>query len=506
MLQINNFSITLIKDDRTLIKDLTFSLNQKDKLGLIGEEGNGKSLLLKAIVDEDLISDFCKLEGSINKEGELLGYLPQSHDEEILKLSPKAYLMKELSDNFDYNAYYKKLRFFDLDDYLYEESLTLKDLSGGERIKFTLLTQILKNPSLLLLDEPSNDLDMDAILWLENFIRDIDLPVIFISHDQKLLSACSNRIIHLELIHRRQIPRHTVFSGGYDAYMEYRKSFIENESKRALSDKKDFKEKIDNYHRIYHSVNSALRGTKNDIVGKNLKDKMHTVKSMGKRLEKEKENLRKAPELEDPIAMDFDENISIAKSKTVLDLKLPVLRAGDKDLAYDVDLKVFGAEKVCIIGPNGSGKTSLIKKIVEVLKDSDLRLGYMPQNYFDLEDFDQTALSYLSRSSSKDEHTKISTYLGSLNFTRDDMYKKIKDLSGGQKAKLYFAKMNLDKAEVLVLDEPTRNLSPTSQNELMDALMKYNGPIISASHDRAFIERLGENIYKLDGKKLVRIK
>lgn len=506
MLQINNLNITLYEDDKTIIKDFSFSLNPKDKVGLIGEEGNGKSLLIKSIVKMDYVKNFCKIDGSITCKDEIIAYLPQMLDEDDLNLSTREYLLKEISNDFDYNDYYKFLRYFNLDDYFDQFNLKVKDLSGGERIKFILLVQMLKYPSLILLDEPSNDLDMDSLLWLEKFIIDTDLPIIFVSHDQSLLSKCSNKIIHFEMTHRRQIPKHTIYSGNYDSYVKFRKSLIENETKKAISDKKIFKEKVDNYHRVYHSVNSALRATKNDIAGKNLKDKMHTVKSIGKKLEKEKENLRKAPDLEDSIGLSFDENINIPNSKLILDLNLPLLKAGDKILAKNIDLKVIGPEKICLVGPNGSGKTTLIKRIIERLEESKLRFAYMPQNYYDIKDYKKTALSYLSKTNTKDEHTKISTYLGSLNFTREDMYTEIRYLSGGQKAKLYFAKMNLDRAEVLILDEPTRNLSPTSQNELIGALMKYNGPIISASHDRVFIEKIGEKIYKLENQKLIRVK
>lgn len=506
MLQIKNLNITLYEENRTILKDFSFSLNNKDKVGLIGEEGNGKSLLLKAILDIDQVNDFCKIDGEISCQDEIIAYLPQIVDQEVLNLSTRDYILKEISYNFDYNDYYKYLRYFNIDDYFNNNNIKIKNLSGGEKIKFILLIQMLKNPTILLLDEPSNDLDLDSVLWLENFIKEICIPVIFVSHDQRFLSNVSNRIIHFELTHRRKVPRHTVYSGNYQSYLKYRDSFIENEIKRAENDKKVFKEKVDRYHRIYNSVNSALRETKNSGVGKNLKDKMHTVKSMGKRLEKEKENLRKAPDMEDSIGIGFDEKIRVPSGKTILDLNLPVLKVGEKTIAKDLRLKIVGPEKICIIGPNGSGKTTFIKVIVDQLLDLNLRVGYMPQNYFDLKDYDVSAIEYLSKTFTKDEHTKISTYLGSLNFTREDMYTKIEFLSGGQKAKLYFAKMNLDKAQVLVLDEPTRNLSPTSQDEVINALKKYKGPIISASHDRNFIETIGEKIYKLDNFELKRIK
>lgn len=130
----------------------------------------------------------------------------------------------------------------------------------------------------------------------------------------------------------------------------------------------------------------------------------------------------------------------------------------------------------------------------------------MPQNYFDLYNNDVNAIEFLSKTFNKDEHTEISTYLGSLNFTREEMYTNISKLSGGQKAKLYFAKMNLKRAEVMVLDEPTRNLSPTSQVEVLESLKSFKGAIISFSHDRNYINNVCDRIYKLNKSGLFRIK
>lgn len=233
-------------------------------------------------------------------------------------------------------------------------------------------------------------------------------------------------------------------------------------------------------------------------MGKNLKDKMHAIKSMGKILDKEKGNLREKPNLEESIDILFDDNIEVPNSKVILDLDIEKLEIENRILSRNIKLKIIGSEKICIIGKNGVGKTTLVKFIMKNLEKLNLRVGYMPQNYSDLQNYNLTAIEFLSKDYTKDEHTKISKYLGSLNFKREEMYRNIKDLSGGQKAKLFFAKMNLDKAEVLILDEPTRNLSPLSQTEIIEALQKYKGAIISISHDRNFINQITDKIYRLD--------
>lgn len=190
----------------------------------------------------------------------------------------------------------------------------------------------------------------------------------------------------------------------------------------------------------------------------------------------------------------------------VLNFKIDELRVGDKNLSQNIDLKVVGPEKICIIGKNGAGKTSLLKKIYEDFQKSKLKIGYMPQNYFEHIKDSETPISYLAKQDSKNEKTRVSNLLGSLNFAREEMERSLKSLSGGQKAKVFFAKMNMDGAEVLILDEPTRNLSPLSQPEIIASLKAYNGAIIAVSHDRDFIEEVFDKVYVLDSSGLRDIK
>ena len=246
----------------------------------------------------------------------------------------------------------------------------------------------------------------------------------------------------------------------------------------------------------------SLRSTKNDVEGRLLKEKMHTIKSIGRRLEKEEANLTEKPDYEEAIDIFFDEDIKVANGKQILDFKLDELKASDKILAKNIDLKVIGPEKICIVGKNGAGKSTLLKKIKNECQSLNLKIGYMPQSYFEFEKNEINALDYISDSFVKDSHTKASNLLGSLNFKREEMYRNIADLSGGQKAKLFFAKMNLDKAEILILDEPTRNLSPLSKPEIIEALKNYKGVIIAVSHDREFIDQVFDKIYNLNFKGL----
>lgn len=507
MLQIKNLGINLIKDDRKLLENFDLALNPEDKVGLIGEEGNGKSILLKTIIDRKSVENYAQISGEIYKKEEIIGYLPQSLDENFFEITVEAYMNQVLDISLlDYNKFYKYLDQFGLNEDLVFGKLKLGDLSGGERVKALLLFELLKEPTVFLFDEPTNDLDLESASFITKIMKDMKIPLIFVSHDPELLRKVANRIVHLEQVHRRQIPRHTVFNGLYDLYIRERENQIRIQTARANKDREEFAKKAERYRKVYDSVNHAINDTKNDIEGKNLKDKMSSVKSLGKRLDKEKENLTQRPDYEDSIGIFFDENIYIPNSKVVLDLKLDKLLAGEKILSKNIELKVVGSEKICIIGKNGAGKTSLLKEIYKNLSKSNLKIGYMPQDYFEYLKESETPISYLAKQDSKDEKIRVSNLLGSLNFAREEMERSLKSLSGGQKAKVFFAKMNMEGDQVLILDEPTRNLSPLSQPEIIASLKAYKGAIIAVSHDRDFIDRVFDQVYKLDYNGLRKIK
>lgn len=503
MLQIKDLTIRLIEDDRIIIKDFDFTLNKGDKVGLIGEEGNGKSILLKTIVDRENTENFARISGEIYKNNEIIGYLPQSLPSEYKNMTSLAYLYHKLSyESVDYNLLYRYMSEFALPDDILAEDRPMASLSGGEKIKFILLVEMLKYPSIFLFDEPSNDLDYESLLWLENFMEDLQIPLIFVSHDTNLLRRVANRIIHLEQIRRRSMAKHTISNNTYNDYVAKRENFISTETTRANKEKEEFDKKLYKYKRVHDAVQHDLRATKNDFAGRLLKEKMHTVKSIGRRLEKEEANLTQKPEFEDAIDIFFDEDIKVPNGKQILDFKKDELMIGSKVLARNIDLQIIGPEKICIIGKNGAGKTTLLREILKECEKLNLKEGYMPQSYFEYEKGSMTALEYLSQSEAKDDHIKSSNLLASLSFKREEMYRNISDLSGGQKAKLFFAKMNLDKAEVLILDEPTRNLSPLSKPEIIEALKAYKGAIIAVSHDKDFIDQVFDKLYELDNQGL----
>lgn len=501
MLVIKNLTLVLKKDLRVLLEDFSFSLQPQMKAALIGEEGNGKSALLKAIAEPHSLSRYMDIQGAIITAGEVVGYLPQVLPDSMLDLSTSRYFSSKVNwEDFDYPLFYRLLDEMGFPEDRISERILMRQLSGGEKIKLQLLCEMLKRPTLLLLDEPSNDLDLESVKWLEGFIQRVKMPVMFVSHDELLLDRCANTIIHLEQLMRKRKPQHTIARLSYGEYVENRELRIDRQARLAQKEREEYEAKLERYRKIYQRVRHELRTVSRQApsAGKNLKDKMHSVKAQGRRLEKEKEQLTKRPDFEESISARFDGVIAIPRGKVVVDLQLEPLQVGERVLSRGVHLRVLGQEKVCIVGANGAGKTTLLRAVLLDLAERGINYGYMPQDYTEYMDPEQSAVEFLTRSGTKEELTTIRTYLGSMNFTAQEMDHALSELSGGQRAKLYFSKMILDRAEVLVLDEPTRNLSPLSGPEIRAALKDFGGCIIAVSHDRKFIAEVFHEVLLLD--------
>ena len=214
------------------------------------------------------------------------------------------------------------------------------------------------------------------------------------------------------------------------------------------------------------------------------------------------------PQQEDAIFFKLGENnAAVPAGKTVIEYQLEELRAPGEEgrvLAKNIFLRVRGSEKICIVGANGAGKTTLLKKIAEeLLERTDLHAEYMPQNYEEQLNLSQTPVEFLDETGKKEMRRKIRTYLGSLKYTADEMEHPMQELSGGQRAKVLLLKMSLSGANVLILDEPTRNFSPLSGGVLRNMLREFPGAIISISHDRKYIAEVCKKVYELteDGLK-----
>lgn len=527
MLQIKHLSITHKKDLRELLTDFSFVLRPGDKAVLIGEEGNGKSTLLKWIYDPELIESYADADGERICTGEQLGYLAQELPPEEKNKSVYEFFSSEDSFwNFTPKELTQLAGQLNLETDFFYRSQKLDTLSGGEKIKAQMARLLMIHPTILLLDEPSNDIDLETLEWLEEWIADSEYPVLFISHDETLIERTANVIIHIEQLKRKTESHCTIARMPYRQYRKERAARLAGQEQQAMNERREEKKRQEKFRKIQQKVEQDLRSISRQDPhgGFLLKKKMKAVKSLEKRYEREAKELTQRPETEDAIFFKLGER-SMPAGKTVLEFSLEQLTApGDfsetptaspgknasgekpKLLSEHIFLRIRGKEKVCIIGHNGAGKTTLLKQIAdELLNRSDIRACYMPQNYEDLLDRNQTPVDYLSVTGDKEETTRIRTWLGSLKFTADEMSHPIAELSGGQKAKVLLLRMSMSDADVLILDEPTRNFSPLSAPVIRRMLTEYPGAIISISHDRKYIEEVCTAVYRLtkDGLEIV---
>ena len=508
MLQVRNVTIRSRKDDRLLVDDLSFTLHNGERAALIGEEGNGKSTLLKWIYDPGLVESYAEARGQRVLDGKM-GYLPQELPAEEKALPVCAFM--EAACGF-YALSPREIREvaqrLGLSPALFEAARPMDTLSGGERVKVQLAALLLDRCDILLLDEPSNDLDIETLEWLSGFMRAFPGAILYISHDEVLLEETADVIVHLEQVRRKTICRSTVSREGYRAYMDQRARQFAHQEQQARFEKADFQKKKDRYLSIYNAVDHAQDSlTRRDpSTGRLLKKKMHAVKSMGRRLDKEEENLTQLPEAEWAILPKWEPGVALSRGKVVLDYALDELAVNDRVLSRDIRLKIIGPEKVCILGPNGCGKSTLMDRIAqELLSRKDIRCTYMPQRYGEGVSYSMRPEEYLAPDGDKESVTKARIYLGSMKYTTDEMSHPVSDLSGGQRAKLLLLKAILDRSNVLLLDEPTRNFSPLSCPAVRKLLSEFPGCILSVSHDRRFIEEVTPMLYSLTENGLVRV-
>ena len=236
------------------------------------------------------------------------------------------------------------------------------------------------------------------------------------------------------------------------------------------------------------------------------KNSMKSIIARGKRMEFEADSFTEIPDREVGIIIYFDKRVSVPAQKRILSYSLKELRNNERILSKNIFLNVVGNEHICIIGQNGAGKSTLLKKLYNELKDrSDINVGYMPQNYADVIDYSMSPTEFFQSCFDKESCTKALTYMGNMKFTADEMFHPIGELSGGQIAKILFLDMVLRKCNVLLLDEPTRNFSPLSAPVIRNALINFNGTIISISHDRKYLDEVADTIYILNETGLQKI-
>ena len=518
VLSCNNISKEFVTGP--VLKDVSFHINDNEKAAIVGINGAGKSTLLKIIINE-MSAD----SGDVFlAKGAAIGYLAQHQNidaemtifdvmlevkKDILELSDK---MRDLEAKMKqaegaaldaiYEDYSRATHEFELKNgYAYKSEITgilkglgfdeedfnrkVNTLSGGQKTRAYLARLLLSKPDIILLDEPTNHLDMKAIGWLETYLKNFNGAVLIVAHDRYFLDGVAEKIIELNNC------RATTFLGNYTDYANKKKALREAELKAYLNQQKE----IAHQEAVIEKLRSFNR-----------------EKSI-KRAESREKVLDKIERVNKPTEIDASMKISLKphkeSGKDVLNVE-NLTKSFDEVLFENISFEIKKGERVAIIGGNGTGKTTLLKIINGLLlPDSgkiklgtNVEIGYYDQEHQVL-NADKNLFDEISDDYPYLNNTEIRNVLASFLFTKDDVFKLVGSLSGGEKGRLSLAKLMLSEANFLLLDEPTNHLDITSKEILEDALNNYEGTVLYVSHDRYFINKTATRILDLTNKQLL---
>ena len=513
MISIQNLSIHFTGQD--LFTDINFLIREKDRIGLVGKNGAGKTTLIRIIAGLEQPSH-----GSVVMSDDVtVGYLPQEKNihstktvleetmtafEEFHQIEKNlAKLQDELSQRTDYESdSYQKLceRMSALNERLTligghnvegeaerilvglgfdHEDMTreMNEFSNGWQMRVELAKILLRKPKLLLLDEPTNHLDIESIQWLENYLKNYYGAIFMVSHDRAFLDHITIRTIEI--------------SGGkiYDYKCAYTE-FVERREERIDMQKAAF----DNQQREIKEIEAFIERFRYKAT------KAKQVQSRVKQLEK-----MDVVEIDDrdKSVMHFKFPPAPHSGKVTLELSHVSKSYGDKNILNDINLLIPRGEKIAFVGRNGEGKSTLAKIICGVLDHTgevklghEVKIGYYAQNQQDMLDPEKTVFETLDDVATGDMRVKVKSLLGAFLFGGETIDKKVKVLSGGEKARLSLAKMLLFPTNLLVLDEPTNHLDMLSKDILKSALLQFDGTLIVVSHDRDFLQGLTTKVYE----------
>lgn len=474
---INVNRITKFIKDKEILKDISFRIYNGERIGIVGNNGVGKTTLLKVIMGEIEYD-----EGNIELYGRC-GYLPQNitYEKDI-----KVYdFIKSIDIHKDTLEILSRFGLKDAKD------RTISTLSGGEKTKLYLAKLVLEEPDLLILDEPTNHLDSESIEWLEKFINNYNGAVLMVTHDRYFLDKTVSKIFEIE---DKKIKE---YSGNYSFYINKKRTERQtaiNEYNKYTKKKKELEvasrmhmERSNKYNNM--SQNDFQRH-KSAKLAKRSKAIISRINQM--------ENKEKPKEIK-KINIKFDENKD--KTGNILIRAENLTKSYDKLLFKDVNFNLYRDKKVGILGRNGIGKSTLLKAVVGLenidgnLKISpSTRIGYFSQELENL-DYEATILEEIKKINNDESY--IRTLLGCMLFRSDDVYKKVKDLSLGEKVRVIFLKLILQDNNLLVLDEPTNFLDINTREIIEDALLDYEGAILFVSHDRYFIQKMAQEIWEI---------
>ena len=519
ILSCNNITKTFGTD--AILSDCSFHIEEREKAAIVGPNGAGKSTLLKIIMGRLPADD-----GTVTiSKDKTLGYLAQHQNlssdgtiyDELLSVKKDIIALEEkireteqqmknaTGEQLDtlLDQYTKMNHQFELENgYAYQSeivgvlkglgfteddfSLPVNTLSGGQKTRVALGKLLLSKPDIILLDEPTNHLDMESIRWLENYLLGYNGSVIIVAHDRYFLDRIVTKIIEIENTHV------TVFSGNYTAYADKKKILRNMQLKEYLNQQREIKHQ--------QEVITKLKQF-------NREKSIKRAESREKMLDK-LEVVDKPAEINDK--MNIELNPSVISGNDVLSVSHLSKAFDDNTLFTDISFDIKRGERVALIGNNGTGKTTILKIINDILPadsgeiklGSKVTIGYYDQEHHVL-DPDKTLIDELQDAYPDLNNTQIRNTLAAFLFTNDDVFKYIRDLSGGERGRVSLAKLMLSNANFLILDEPTNHLDMVSKEILENALNSYTGTVLYVSHDRYFINTTATRIIELVGQTTV---
>lgn len=519
ILSCNNITKTFGTD--AILSDCSFHIEEREKAAIVGPNGAGKSTLLKIIMGRLPADD-----GTVTiSKDKTLGYLAQHQNlssdgtiyDELLSVKKDIIALEEkireteqqmknaTGEQLDtlLDQYTKMNHQFELENgYAYQSeivgvlkglgfteddfSLPVSTLSGGQKTRVALGKLLLSKPDIILLDEPTNHLDMESIRWLENYLLGYNGSVIIVAHDRYFLDRIVTKIIEIENTHV------TVFSGNYTAYADKKKILRNMQLKEYLNQQREIKHQ--------QEVITKLKQF-------NREKSIKRAESREKMLDK-LEVVDKPAEINDK--MNIELNPSVISGNDVLSVSHLSKAFDDNTLFTDISFDIKRGERVALIGNNGTGKTTILKIINDILPadsgeiklGSKVTIGYYDQEHHVL-DPDKTLFEELQDAYPDLNNTQIRNTLAAFLFTNDDVFKYIRDLSGGERGRVSLAKLMLSNANFLILDEPTNHLDMVSKEILENALNSYTGTVLYVSHDRYFINTTATRIIELVGQTTV---
>ncbi len=519
MLNIHNLSVSF--GGTYLFEEVTFRMGAGDRVGLVGKNGAGKSTMLK-ILARDLMPD----SGSIATEKDVkIGFLRQDIDFEqgrtVLEEAYQAFteikevekrleeINHQLVTRTDYESETYSLIIEDLSDYTHrfellggynyvgdtekillglgfkrEEFNNLTEtFSGGWRMRIELAKLLLQANDVLLLDEPTNHLDIESIIWLENFLRNYSGVVVIVSHDKMFLDNVTNRTIEISL------GKIYDFNKPYSQYLELRHEIREKQ----LATQKNQAKKIEETEKLIEKFRAKA-------------SKASMAQSLIKKLDKVE---RIEVDEDDNSVMNISFPVSKVPGKVVIEAEHVTKKYGDKTILKDINLLVERGSKIAFVGQNGQGKSTFIKAIVHEFKfegsiklGHNVQVGYFAQNQAEYLDGEITLLQTMENAATDTNRSKVRDMLGAFLFRGDDVEKKVKVLSGGERNRLALCKLLLQPINVLVMDEPTNHLDIKSKNVLKAALQKFEGTLLLVSHDRDFLQGMSNIVYEFKDQKI----